>query len=66
MNDLQWRVVFRQAGWNPSDRGQSRGDFRAGNQLGGKPITCIKYGGTQITVDREAKLPQELQEEIGY
>jgi len=33
---------------------------------GGKPVTFVKYGGQPVTVDREAKLPQEIQEEIGY
>jgi hypothetical protein len=32
----------------------------------GKPVTFVKYGGTQIYIDREAELPEEIKEELGY
>jgi len=33
---------------------------------GGKPVTFVRSGGIPITVDREANLPQWIQDEIGY
>jgi len=32
----------------------------------GKPVTFVKYGGTPISVDNEAMLPEDVREELGY
>jgi hypothetical protein len=40
------------------------GDFVAFVRQGGIPVTI--YGRTSIFVDREAELPEEIKEELGY
>jgi hypothetical protein len=35
-------------------------------RYGGKPVTFVPYGGTPVIIDRDANLPEDVQEQIGY
>jgi hypothetical protein len=36
------------------------------SRYGGKPVTFVPHGGKPISIDREAELPEDIKEQIGY
>jgi hypothetical protein len=59
-------VTFVRQGGIPVTIVRQGGIYVRVTSSGGKPVTYVKYGGKQITVDREANLPEDIQEQIGY
>jgi hypothetical protein len=59
-------VSFVSSGGTPVTVVRTGGIYVNVTHHGGKPVTFVRNGGTLITVDREANLPQYIQEEIGY
>jgi hypothetical protein len=59
-------VSFVSSGGTPVTVVRTGGIYLRVIHSGGKPVTFVRNGGTLITVDREANLPQYIQEELGY
>ena len=59
-------VSFVSSGGTPVTVVRAGGIYVRVIHNGGKPVTFVRYGGTSVTVDREANLPQYIQEEINY
>jgi hypothetical protein len=59
-------VSFVSSGGTPVTVVRTGGIYVKVIHHGGKPVTFVRNGGMLITVDREANLPQHIQEEIGY
>jgi hypothetical protein len=59
-------VTFVRQGGIPVTVARQGGVYVRVIRYGGKPVTYVKHGGALVTVDREAYLPEDVQEEIGY
>lgn len=59
-------VTFVRQGGIPVTLVRDRGTFVRVIGYGGKPVTLVRSGGVEISIDREAELPEFVKEEIGY
>lgn len=59
-------ITFVRQGGIPVTIVRGKGIFVRVASYGGKPVTFVRSGGVEISIDREAELPEFVKEEIGY
>ncbi len=59
-------ITFVRYGGIPVTIVRHGGTFVRVTSFGGKQVTYVRNGGTPIYVDREAELPEDVKEDLGY